>query len=1795
MAKKVENHQHLSPKTFNVAVVGLSGSEKEKGCMGVGKSCLCNRFVRPFADDYHTDHISVLSQTDFSGRVVNNDHWLYWGEVTKLVDEGAEVTFSVIEQTEFIDDSCFQPFKTGKTEPYYKRCAATRLCSAEKLMYICKNQLGIEKEYEQKYLNDGRFLVDAFVCVFDVSEVQGRSLDKAIEYTGLILNNLIKTKKPVVLVTTKHDEANEFYLREAEKLVNRKEFRGIVPIVETSAHDNVNVDNAFITCLQLLDRNRRGGLKIVPYYDALRERKAILDIAHDAYQSLIRNQITDYRALWNPAFKKLSQSSEFLHYCDLFGQENAHKSFKRHVKKLKDDYLSRKMQTYLRLLPVVLGEMLPDIDSMGENCDWNSAKIKLRTHPDFDRYFINNLDQPWHELDVESTESRIPFDLLNTHEAEICFREHRASLESEDRRKELKHQFSQLLAETGYVTPGKSFNEVRILFMGRECYESLSEQDLYEIYSEHQRSLTERAKLAFQELLLENSELFYHFAAISPGNAITQNDIFKINEAIKEDIRYKALDRLEQERTLMLLRHLGFIHGPIREHCPTYPDCMDVLIEKFVATQPSRPPPFLRYSQWIPNSDNTNLKIVILGSGGLAEDLSSAIKKINESFEYEKIRYTLDFRIIDGDVDLPEYSFQANDFVPQGLFCVYSNHQTLEYIRDSMEKTLLSNLEADDRLPFHGLPMVILFAADSNINEKDIIFLREEGQNRAKSLQCPFIDITHLMSSSSQSLEEVDDDEETMFDKNSVRSALSALIESIQRRVGLIQIYQSLPEQSMITPDLRILMCLFCGDPYSIEKAVNPFLSHNLCFVTSINSLITDVTFNDGNKLVEFILTSYHGAGAYRDELLHGFILIYSTHRKSSLNTLSAFSNNIPNTPTQIVAVIDNDNPTSASLAASSTPAEVYYSNTDLSTQLIEEGNTLAEKLAVHFITLTSPSAVPKASDFIPFFMEAWDRKPQIEKAFELDETDFFMEQRSPPPPPIPPPIPSRQESYNIPKGSLSTLASLTTSNNTATNTTNTSSTNNEPLDYGQDSEGIYEQLQSDRKSIENDNAPINTYGVRVASDDSEIYSTVFNQDNDHELVKPSQIKNKNLQSASPPPSYISNFSSSRAPLYQQHQRTMYHSGANISSNEGASPSSLFATGRRQSAGLPNERSTFLMHQYHLKKSNSLKTGNLLQPNDNRSRLHDEIEVSDEITDDDDDTVSSGLSGYGAYPPPPEPAPPDLPPPNRLRKAPSLPVSGHILGQKSFDDAGWMEAYDRSQLGDEYLDNEAASQGYLYDPLKGPPPLKPKPLKSKPGKINLKQFDNITDAVGRMNLSSVSDKRMLVKNRGQSAPSESLDLSLEYSKAKDVYQDRHVYPYGVFPGSDGKPHKIRSLARRAKDSSFEKGSDSDSDWSSLERLQRDPYNRSSRKTSSHKKMRKKRGIPVAPPRLPSFEGPNNLPSGGQHSNSTTNIAAAIQGTVATPPRLLGPTSLDVYDPAKLKIDPLACLHAQPEEDFDLSSNDAAIKQLGMVLKSKSASVVNDIERLNKERREKEKKKLREEEKNEKRRLKEEERQRRNAEKKKKKQVKSNSSSSGPVLEEFAQSETNAIPLFVEKCIYFIEEEGLDSEGIYRVPGNRAHVDLLFHKFDEDPNVSIKELDIPVNAVATALKDFFSKRLPQLIPSYLMDELTDVVSRIPDRKERLIALQELIRKLPLANFEILKFVFRHFVKVTENSRLNSMDSKNLAICWWPTLLPFEFNDMLMFERMRPHLEESVQTMIDQFEYIFCNEEERVLII
>ena len=71
---------------------------------------------------------------------------------------------------------------------------------------------------------DGRFAVDGFVLVYDVSMVPNRSPEKQTEFCAQILSNIMKCRpqKPCVIAATKCDEANEILVRELERLVNRK-------------------------------------------------------------------------------------------------------------------------------------------------------------------------------------------------------------------------------------------------------------------------------------------------------------------------------------------------------------------------------------------------------------------------------------------------------------------------------------------------------------------------------------------------------------------------------------------------------------------------------------------------------------------------------------------------------------------------------------------------------------------------------------------------------------------------------------------------------------------------------------------------------------------------------------------------------------------------------------------------------------------------------------------------------------------------------------------------------------------------------------------------------------------------------------------------------------------------------------------------------------------------------------------------------------------------------------------------------------------------------------------------------------------------------------------------------------------------------------------------------------------------------------------------------------------------------------------------------------------------------------
>lgn len=88
------------------------------------------------------------------------------------------------------------------------------------------------------------------------------------------------------------------------------------------------------------------------------------------------------------------------------------------------------------------------------------------------------------------------------------------------------------------------------------------------------------------------------------------------------------------------------------------------------------------------------------------------------------------------------------------------------------------------------------------------------------------------------------------------------------------------------SPDIRIILCMFCGDPFSVESILSPIMSEPSCSFSGERSVIFETFLGDTKKKIEVIVSSYHGANAFRDELVHGFILLFSAKRRASLATL---------------------------------------------------------------------------------------------------------------------------------------------------------------------------------------------------------------------------------------------------------------------------------------------------------------------------------------------------------------------------------------------------------------------------------------------------------------------------------------------------------------------------------------------------------------------------------------------------------------------------------------------------------------------------------------------------------------------------------------------------------------------------------------------------------------------------------------------------------------------------------------------------------------------------------------------
>lgn len=175
---------------------------------------------------------------------------------------------------------------------------------------------------------------------------------------------------------------------------------------------------------------------------------------------------------------------------------------------------------------------------------------------------------------------------------------------------------------------------------------------------------------------------------------------------------------------------------------------------------------------------------------------------------------------------------------------------------------------------------------------------------------------------------------------------------------------------------------------------------------------------------------------------------------------------------------------------------------------------------------------------------------------------------------------------------------------------------------------------------------------------------------------------------------------------------------------------------------------------------------------------------------------------------------------------------------------------------------------------------------------------------------------------------------------------------------------------------------------------------------------------------------------------------------------------------------------------------------------------------------------------------------------------------------------NPVPAFIERCVEYIESTGLNNEGLYRVSGNRTDQDNIQRQFDQDHNIDLVAMDVTVNAVAGALKAFFSDLPEPLIPYNLHSELLEA-TRLIDMSEKLNAFKELLKKFPVENYEVFKYIITHLNRVSQQSKLNRMVADNLAICFWPTFLR---PDALTNAAVN---QSTIETFIQQYQFLFYN--------
>nr|XP_033789900.1 rho GTPase-activating protein 28 isoform X2 [Geotrypetes seraphini] len=146
-----------------------------------------------------------------------------------------------------------------------------------------------------------------------------------------------------------------------------------------------------------------------------------------------------------------------------------------------------------------------------------------------------------------------------------------------------------------------------------------------------------------------------------------------------------------------------------------------------------------------------------------------------------------------------------------------------------------------------------------------------------------------------------------------------------------------------------------------------------------------------------------------------------------------------------------------------------------------------------------------------------------------------------------------------------------------------------------------------------------------------------------------------------------------------------------------------------------------------------------------------------------------------------------------------------------------------------------------------------------------------------------------------------------------------------------------------------------------------------------------------------------------------------------------------------------------------------------------------------------------------------------------------------------------VPLVFQKLLLKLEETGLHTEGILRVPGSASRVKNLRQELDAKFYEDTFNWEQVRNNDAAGLLKMFIRELPSpFFPVEYLPAFISLVEKISKIKLQLQALHLLIMLLPDANRDIAKALLQFLKKVVANEEKNKMSLWNVSMIIAPNL-------------------------------------------